>query len=293
MTAVIVAHARWSAERRETAARLVAQLGSVDGLHVSESQERERPYVWARRCWELAASLDEDVILLQDDVEVCPRFVETVGAMLGRASDATRIVSLHTTLPAAPSLAFVGERFVRCWWVTTPGYVLRRGVAADLLRWLDRLPPARVEAWNDDVAVMHFAWSRRATWGVPWSTIPALVRHDTRVASTLGYDAHANRTTNVPWTGVADHTSLTRREWWGVEDWRSLPVEIACPWAPPRWFAATELELTRKLAGDQCWACEAPAAVRVGDVLICRRCVAISASWLLDPKLAPPPSVTP
>jgi hypothetical protein len=283
---VIVAHAKWDEARRETVERLRAQLGDCM-VTVLCSEERERPHVWARRCWEAAAAMDESAILLQDDVEVCPRFGATVDAMLEALPATAPIVSLHTTLAVAPSLAFLGERFVRSWWVTTPGYVLRRGVAAQLLGWLDRIPPARVAAWNDDHIVMRFAWANRERWGVPWSTIPALVKHDTRVASTFGYDAHPNRVTNVPWDPGA-WPAPTKLAWWWLEE---SPVEVACPWADRKWFAGVELELSRGLSGEQCWACEAAAAVRVGTVLLCRRCVALSASQLIDPRLAPPPPV--
>jgi hypothetical protein len=196
--AIGIAHAAFLPERVESRRALLRVIPVVPGVpvHVSMSTEREHARVWARRLWQWAAEVDaESTILLNDDVSVAPELVDAVIAMTDALPG--EIISLHTQLPAARSLAEAGQRWLRSYWCSGPGYVLPRGVARRLVEWLDACPTALAEHWNEDGYCQMLAWSQRRPI---WHCIPGLVQHDVSVPSTLGYDNDPLRTTCVPWT---------------------------------------------------------------------------------------------
>ena len=126
---LIVTAAEWAPERRPGLARLQAQL---PGAITLASPVREHASVWALRAWRKAAAHDGPTVILNDDVTVCPDFPAVVAAMLAAVPD--QVIALHTTIAIAPSLAACGERWVRSYWLTGPGYVFPPGAAARLHR---------------------------------------------------------------------------------------------------------------------------------------------------------------
>lgn len=232
---IAIAHAAWDAKRGPALERLARQ---VPDATIFASERREHASVWARRLWEWAG--DDAVCCLNDDVTVCPDFPDVIDALPHHD-----IIALHTTAPAAPSLAMSGVRWLRSYWLTGPGYILGRGVARRLLAWADQVPRQLVASVNEDNLVMHFAWHEQKPI---WHTIPALVDHDVSVPSTLGYDNHPMRRTNVPWHALPSLDLTT----WPVLDAYAPLVE--CPWMPTVRLAATERALvTEPALCAFCW----------------------------------------
>lgn len=263
--AVGIAHAAFLEERRRTLRRLLDQL---PGAHVSVSEKREHASVWAKRLWEWAEAEDADAtILLNDDVTVCPQLVEIVAAMVTAVPDET--ISLHTSLPVALSLAAAGERWVRCYWLTGPGYVLPRGAPRRLLDWLARAPTSLVRRTNEDAVGIYEAWSRqKPIWGV----IPALVEHDTSVPSTLGYDKHPLRTSCIPWTlPPFEGAPLTDPSFWKPA---GEPVLLENPWLSRDAMSRTE-RLCRFGSSLCCLCLENPGTIgsQTSDAMICLNCI--------------------
>jgi len=233
---VVIAHAAFDPDRAAPLARLVAQL-EAQGVSpvIFKSEVREHARIWAMRVWRNVAALGSPdapddaqstpVVILNDDVEVPDEFVEAICEVVrvarahadayGQRSVAP--ISLHVQHPAARELGQRGEAFARSYSYTGPGVVLTPALARSLVEWADAHP----DAWrtqNEDGVANAWAWDRQ----IPFlTTIPALVKHDTRVPSTLGYDGHAMRTSSVPYDDPAvvhprDLTSWTTRtapEW--------------------------------------------------------------------------------
>jgi hypothetical protein len=256
-----IAHAAFVPERRDTLQRLMAR---VPDAHVMRSERREHASVWARRLWEWAAQHDDaHALLLNDDVMVPRGIVDIVRAMVAAVPD--HVIALHTTAPAARSLITSGERWLRSYWLTGPGYVLPPGVARRLLEFASS-HPTLAAAVNEDNLVMHWAWHEQRPI---WHSLPALVEHDTSVSSTLGYDHHPGRVTTVPW-----HAHVVTLD--DVDAWRPTgePVLVECPWMPRAQLAATERAMYRS-GGAICGMCmeRAPIVGRPGGLQLCGTCV--------------------
>ena len=254
---VCIAHAAWMPERAATLARLLEQVPSA---HVLKSVRREHAATWARRAWEWVASQGEPVVILNDDVTVCPGFDEVIQAMIDAAPH--RAISLHTSAPGAEEL--IGTAWARCYWYTGPGVLLWPEHAQSLLDYWARLPHAFGP--NEDNIAIQWAWDRQQPF---WNCIPAVVRHDVETKSSLGYDHHPLRSSNVDWEAYPEEC-LTEPDYWlsGVVE----PPFIENPWA-----TAASLEATRRglMAKDVCGICwTRPALIRNGLIPMCPDCIA-------------------
>ncbi len=255
MTIIIVTAAEWAPERRAGLARLQSQLPHAVTL---ASPVREHASTWAVRAWRRAAAHEGPTVILNDDVTVCPDFPAVVEAMCSAVPN--EVIALHTTHPIAPSLAMCGERWLRSYWLTGPGYILPAGAAQRLLAWVARAPRQLIASINEDNMAMHWAWSEQRPI---WHCIPALVQHDVSVPSTLGYDEHPGRQTNVPWDAPGMGMwnggmlpALTEYDFWRGEPFRhdlecghcgmatdnpdDLPLLVECPWMPTLQLARIE-----------------------------------------------------
>lgn len=226
-------------------ARLLEQIGTPDGfllrnVQVYSSEVKEHANVWALRMWRGEADeLDDDerCIFLNDDVEVCPSLCSVVRAACGYAN----IVSLHSQLTATTYLAELGERHVSSYWLSGPGYVMTGRAVRGVLDWCENAAPSVMQFLNEDGWAALYAWRER----IPiLHTVPALVKHDTSTASTLGYDNHMFRSAAITWDDPMFYGhDLTKTGFWNR--WPDRPVFIACPWMPEAalrfWSAGREL----------------------------------------------------
>jgi hypothetical protein len=269
-----IAHAAWAEGRADGLMRLLREL-EPQGVkpHVQVSTEKEHAQQWAVRLWQWAAKQDAPAILLNDDVSVSPELVDAVDRMTDALPD--EIISLHCQLPVAKSLAEAGVPYLRTFWLSGPGYVLPRGVAAQLVDFVPTIPKRLRDQWNEDGYAQMWSWGRRRAIV---HSLPALVQHDTEIPSTLGYDNHTLRVATA--------------------DWRSYPVpKDATPRAPMpfvenQWMSRQNL-LTLEAERDysqnpvpprRCWWCQAnpvkftSASTGAG---ICGECVANCATAAL------------
>ena len=222
------------------------QEGFDAPLKLSVSETKEHASVWAKRLW--TACAEEDLgenppdwhVLLNDDVDLAsPKAFE---AALTHAKSG--IVSFHTSCTNK-----ITDKWVSCYWATGPGYALRRGVAQQLLQFLEFLPDEVKLHENEDVVMILYQWSHQEPI---WSTIPALVRHRTELPSVLGYDNHPLRVTPVPFTmPMYSAKRYEHPDFWKQE---GAPPFIENPWfnsvsLTSRWHGIKEMQ-ARKLAGD-------------------------------------------
>lgn len=199
---IFVAHAAWAPGRRESLARLLEQ---VPGAEVVTSTVREHASVWAPRLWRRAYELTnpgEWATLLNDDVTIAPD--HAIENMLATVSAGDVFgVSLATIQPEAGSAYAAGKRWLLSYCATGPGYALRREIIPLLLDFhAKKLTDGMRAKMNEDEVLSHFAWSRQEPF---LHCLPALVKHDVSVKSTLGYDNHPGRIASFLWD---EHTDL-------------------------------------------------------------------------------------
>lgn len=224
---IAIAHAAWSPGRSASLARLLAQ---VTGALVVTSETREHASVWAPRLWRRAYELakpGEWCVFLNDDVEIAPN--HAIETMLESAS--ANMVSLATIQPEATR---PGVRWLRSYCCTGPGYAIRRETVGDLLEFHAQKFTAGMRArMNEDEVIGHFAWSRQEPL---LHCVPALVKHDVSVKSTLGYDNHPNRIASVLWDGEippwppSDDAEYCPHPWMGEGRMRAVHRAITNGW---------------------------------------------------------------
>ena len=215
----LVAHAEWDASRVASLDRLEASIGDGDWMAVA-SEEREHANKWATRLWRRGSEQKECdlLVFLNDDVVCHPKLFEYVAQLAELLPG--EVLSLHCQFPGLREAALAGHRLARCYWPSGPAYVMTPAQAGELLAWLGTITPG----WfagdvNEDGAIAAWLWSRQSP---AYCTAPALVRHDTSIPSTLGYDNHPNRQSHVDWDEFAPDV-------WDNHDVMAAPY-IPVPW---------------------------------------------------------------
>lgn len=272
----IIAHAAWDERRRPGVERL---LGLLKGpVTVLSSEKREHANVWAKRLWrEVQRSQADAVICLNDDVIPHPELATLAGWLAGAFPD--DVISLHAQFPGVAEAAHGGARLARCYWPSGPAYVLRPTHAKDLLAWIEKIPPQWFAAdVNEDGAIASWLWSRQTP---AVCSIPALVRHDTAIPSTLvGYDQHPMRTSPVDW------------DLYPPGDWDTgarIPY-VPCPWMPDNVFRllGDALRGVLPLCG-MCWSMPAAIVNQTRATGICGGCSRGIARSVMQTMLGPQP----
>lgn len=258
--------------RKESLSRLLAQLGSQGTMAKLVSSDKPRPsWQWSEEMWNWGAlqglpavggpdhPIATHFLSLQDDVIVPDNFWDALHAVVEAAPD--KVISLHTSAPQAADLQIKGERWARCYWLTGPGYVFPMAKLRAFVKWRSEQMRSLVEAIPEDNLAIHWAWEMQQPF---WNTIPALVKHDTKVPSVQGHDAHLLRETNVPWDG-----STAPTDGWDVTH---LPELIGNPWMPPK-----EMERIKQYSkAARCGFCKNEPALGVSQdtgASICRKCL--------------------
>lgn len=219
----LVAHAPWAPGRARALARLMELL--PPGVEVVKSLGPEHASIWSRRLWERAAVVDgadagdldgesvaDHVCLLNDDVTADVAAIERAAAAVPDEP-----LSLHAN---NPNTANIAGGWARCYHYSGPGVVLPPGAAQSLLEFTYALPWSLLSRWNEDMVAIAWAWSRQRPF---WYPLPSPVRHDVAVPSTLGYDAHPDRTPTV--TGPPRDLTVADRD--------AVPF-VELPWADTR-----------------------------------------------------------
>jgi hypothetical protein len=220
---ILIAHAAFLSERIEHVTKMLTAIPTAE---VVPSPERVHARVWFRRVLDVAG--DEPFCMLSDDVDVAPHFAEHLDAISKAAPG--RLVALHATAPVAPSLVMCGERWLTSYWMTGPGMIIPDPKA--LREWLDAAPSWIWHSQNEDGVLNQYAWHT----GEPvLHCLPAIVKHRVELPSTLGYDHHPLRVTNV--YGEPDVS-------WPRPD---EPVHIACPWMSEATLARTEIAIASSI----------------------------------------------
>jgi hypothetical protein len=161
---------------------------------------------WARTMWRWGVETGADMfVTLQDDVELAPRFLDILRAML----------------PAVPSRAILGLAGHHPGlngqpgpWARSGGWVVgwAYGMSRETLRELVDFDASGIDAdHTEDMFVNSFA----ARYGhETWHPLPSVVDHRTEIESTYGNDGrHPYRRSHVRWDGC-DLNVLASPEYW-------------------------------------------------------------------------------
>jgi hypothetical protein len=262
MIDIVIAHAAWAPGRRESLDRLRQSLGP-DGerVLVVSSAQKQHANEWAVNVWRSIRDIEEKnpsveaSLVLNDDVTCHPEIMR--GCATLTAALPGHLLSLHGNFPRMRDARAKGATACRCYWPSGPAMVLPRGLAGELLDWLETVPPAWFSGnINEDGVVASFLWSRQTPSVV---TIPALVRHDTNVRSTLpGYDSHPNRRSHVDWVDGAP-----------LPDWSKASVDdapyVGIPWMTDGALRQLGATLKGQVEGPACIFCEREPGKFVSD----------------------------
>ncbi len=275
MIGVVVTVAAFVPSRYARGLSIAAELTKQGPVRVSSSRVKESPAEWWPRAMAAVVDMERDnpkltaTVVVQDDVEIAPHLLDHVEHVL-RAAD-SRVVSLHTSLPSAEQLLGLGMRFARSWWVTGPAYVLRRGVAKQLLVLFNRLHHAMRKDMKEDNLVQLWCWMQREP---AWSTIPAMVVHDLQEPSVYEHRPQGWRTASVPFTKFPVGRP---EEYWRAHPANVAPPLLACPWFSEQWFRKLEISVALGIDHMTCHAClESRSALFANDsaLQVCAACAA-------------------
>lgn len=212
-----IAHAAWMPGRAATLDRLLQQLGPAT---VVESTGPEHASTWAARLYDRAlADRPDHACFLNDDVFVCPNFADVLGAMHMALPGET--LSLHSTSPMARMLHEARQKWIRAFWLTGPAYSFPIDRLRSLVEYRARLPRWFIESRNEDNVAMQWMWQEQRP---AYHPIPAIVKHDTTVPSSLGYDGHPLRTPTFTWEDLP--VQATPSFWFP----QGTPILFECPW---------------------------------------------------------------
>lgn len=174
-------------------------------------------WVWSEQAWRfLATSEETHGVVLQDDVTVGPGFWHQLNdAKVRRPND---IIALQCqasiglpkdifgnpvpgALSAAERARDAGLRWVStCDGLLGSGYMMPRELYAELLEWREKVAEPRIvetPGLGEDTLINVWAM---ATGRLIYHCVPALIDHDTTLASTWGNPHHTRETTpNVTW----------------------------------------------------------------------------------------------
>lgn len=204
----------WLPERCAAKARLFAALG-LDSVRQSgawvydfrEFTEQLPNDQWSEQVFTWLAAQDvEWCMQIQEDALVPENFWPAVYALLEALPAEADVVGLHVCHPMTGELAANDVRLFTtadalvgvCW-------IVRREVLVEFLRWRAEelrdgwrtpVPPKNLPGITEDTMLGLFAM---ATGRRIWHTVPALVDHDTTMASVHGNDEHVNRRPRVTW----------------------------------------------------------------------------------------------
>lgn len=218
--AIVVAHAAFLPERRATLERLRDQIGP--GQYVSVSETREHASTWSERLYQVGVDTGaEFVCFLNDDVTVCPDFINVLTAM--HAARPNDVLALHSTFPMAKMLTEARQRWYRSYWLTGPGYSMSMERLESLRSYIRRLPRWFVQSRNEDNVAMQWMWHEQRP---AWHPLPAVVKHDVTVPSSLGYDKHPLRQPTLTWEDMPGATLATPEFW----ERAGTPILFECPW---------------------------------------------------------------
>src|SRR5271157_2005624 len=188
-----IMHAAFAEGRRESLKRLLAQIGAPIP-YISASMRPEPVFVYGRRMWRWASEQDADLVgVLNDDVRVCPDFVETLSSMCKAVPG--EVIGLSATGVEACLYAKAGHNWVRSYNLTGQGYAAPPKVFAEMLSFWESSAFFRSGRHNaDDTVGSQWLYDVQKP---AWLSLPAIVQHDTAVASSVGHADHPHRASLV------------------------------------------------------------------------------------------------
>ena len=209
-----VPHSRFEVSRQRSLERLKGQLGIrndrdelppiLSSFKVFDSLGPTPNHVWSEAVFGWLAEQDADYVMqVQDDVMLCPDFLKVIEAMLAGAPEA-EVVACFTIAPNAAVLARDGNSWMTTTdWLSGPAWITRSSFMREFWHFrqnrLRKGWQARIKetSMNEDTLL---GMGAAALGRKVWNPLPAVVDHDTSLASTYGNTNGALNKSSFPWT---------------------------------------------------------------------------------------------
>ncbi len=218
-----------------------ASSGFVTSVRTFTGQGPEPTYVWSERMFAWQAEQDTDWVgQLQDDVQLVPEFWSVAKAALEALPESAEVVTFYTLVPQAAELAAQGCNWATTTdWVTGPGWFVRsRFMREDFwpfrqkrLRtgWYEHIRGRLGNSLNEDtlLGLVAAACGKRV-----WCPLPALVDHDTSIASAHGNPVGQFSRASMNWRAWSERTKnalsvLKDPEYWRPRNTAGEPKDPA------------------------------------------------------------------
>lgn len=177
--------------------------------HTETLQEREPNHSWAFKMREKWIASGCDVgLTLQDDTIVPEDFAPMFHAMLSYLPTRS-VLGLASSHPLQTEIYRQGHRYYRTKaWVIGWGYAMHMVDVEEFHKWTIA-NPIRTQTTNEDSLLNE--WIIETSRDV-WHPVPAIIDHDTSLASTYANDDHVHRRPMVTWRDV--DADLTHAQYW-------------------------------------------------------------------------------
>lgn len=181
----VIAHAAFSSERE---ASLGKMLHDLPDAYVSASIEPSSPCEWSIRQWGKAVRMAEvtgatHALFLNDDLTLCQDFMRVLEKVI--EANPNHVICLHNAHPKAQQAFEEGYRYI-----TSPDGLIGTAWTIPIpalkafLEWRENdLKQGVVECVAEDTLVNLWMMD---TGNLIWSTVPALIDHDTSLPSLSG-----------------------------------------------------------------------------------------------------------
>lgn len=216
--AIAIVHAPWGEGRKESYKRLVESLWR-EHPHippyplVSRTFTSEGPaptHAWAEEVYTWAFGQNRDLLVLEDDAILCPKFLDVLTAM--REANPMRLMNLYNAHPSALGLAAKGvSAYTTLDWMTGVGQVIPREVLSSYMGWraFDLRSRAIEHIKADTLLGLYAAASNVRVW----HPIPTPVDHDDSLPSLYGNDQSPMRRSLARWDRLPG-VDMTSRAYW-------------------------------------------------------------------------------
>jgi hypothetical protein len=181
---IAIQHTPSRADRRKWVRKMIEQLRAESPetlIALVEDTRREGCWPTYRRALEAAGDVSHHLVL-QDDLELCKDFIQSVKEIIRARPD--NLIALYTNADSVLTARQRGQSWVEKAGVCGPSVIWPKHLIAEFLQWQDRHIDQAFEFDTVRVSMWLIKTSKRA-----FATVPSLTEHLGYESSTLGLNS--------------------------------------------------------------------------------------------------------